>query len=383
MTVPHNDQNLGKPLRIKKKRGAVFTVIVASIVVHLVGLGGLAAIKIIEVLQPEAEFESPPIEPIKPPPPPPPPPPTTKRAQKSLPRPQPLAARNPQNMDVPSIEVDKSALSLGAGRGFGGGLGELGGAVADALRITSFGYDRAMEGTLEGSLYDFKQDPKGNPNKTLGRLGDKSAIRDKMSEITRSYTRNFDSSKFHRDYYKADMSLYASYFVIPKTKATVVPEAYGVEGVIQPKMIGVSYSGTYKPTDSGRFRLVGRGDDTLVVRVNDKIVLDASRPSADYSSWKQSTSQKQKDIASAEGYFGFQAKDDDYAMRGDWFTLREGVDTDVDVLVVEVPGGNFGAYLLIEKEGVPGLEIFSTRPLSDQDKEFIRGLHPDTAQFLK
>ena len=57
MTVPHNSQNLGKSLPVKKKRSAIFTVIIASIAVHVVGLGGLAAIKIIEVLQPEPEFE--------------------------------------------------------------------------------------------------------------------------------------------------------------------------------------------------------------------------------------------------------------------------------------------------------------------------------------
>ena len=126
---------LGQPLRSKKKRSAVFIVIVVSIAVHLLGLGGLAAIKIIEVLQPEPEFEAPPIVEIKTPPPPPPPPPTSKRAQRSLPRPQPLAARNPQNMSVPAIELTQSNLSIGGGRGFGGGLGDLGGAVADSLRM--------------------------------------------------------------------------------------------------------------------------------------------------------------------------------------------------------------------------------------------------------
>jgi hypothetical protein len=110
--------------------------------------------------------------------------------------------------------------------------------------------------------------------------------------------------------------------------------------------------------------------------------LDASRPAADYSTWNQNSTQKRKDLAAAQGYFGFKASSGDPALRGDWFTLREGVETDVDVLIAEVPGGKFGAYLLIEEEGVSGLKIFSTRPLSDQDKEFIRGLHPDSSLFL-
>ena len=141
MSTPHNDQALGKALGSKKKRSAVFIVIIASIAVHVLALGGLAAIKIIEVLQPEPEFEAPPVVENKPPPPPPPPPPTNKRAQRSLPRPQPLAARNPQNMSVPAIEINNSDLAIGGGRGFGGGLGSLGGAVADSLRISFFGME--------------------------------------------------------------------------------------------------------------------------------------------------------------------------------------------------------------------------------------------------
>jgi hypothetical protein len=74
-----------------------------------------------------------------------------------------LAARNPQNRSVPAIESSNFDLSITGGRGFGVGLGELGGAVGDSLRITSFEYDRAMEGTLEGTQYDFKRDPKERP----------------------------------------------------------------------------------------------------------------------------------------------------------------------------------------------------------------------------
>jgi hypothetical protein len=370
MSIPHNDQALGKTLRSKKKRSAVFIVIIASIAVHILALGGLAAIKIIEVLQPEPEFEAPPIVEVKPPPPPPPPPPTTKRAQRSLPRPQPLAARNPQNMSVPAIEISNSDLSIGGGRGFGGGLGSLGGAVADSLRITSFGYDRAMEGTLEGTLYDFKQDTKGKPIK--------SPSEEKVIATLRSFTRNFDRRKLDRGFYKADVKLYASYFVIPFGDASIAPKSFGVENEIKATMLAASYKGTYRPTDTGRFRLVGRGDDVMVVRINNKIVLDGSLGSG--SNWRQNSSLAKSDQETPRALFSFYPNF--YAMTGDWFDLREGVETEVEVIISEVPGGKFGAYLLIEEDGEPGLKIFSTRPLSDQDKSFLRKLHPDSAQFI-
>lgn len=127
---------------VKKKRGAVFIVIVVSVAVHLLAGGVLAIIKITEVLQKEPEFEAPPLEAVEPPPPPPPPPPTTQRTQKSMPRPQPLAAQNPQNMDVPAIEIDRSNLNMLSGRGFGGGLGDIGGGVMDSFtKINFFGME--------------------------------------------------------------------------------------------------------------------------------------------------------------------------------------------------------------------------------------------------
>lgn len=371
MSTPHNEQGLGKPLRSKKKRSAVFIVIVASITVHVLAGLGLAAVKIIEVLQPEPEFEAPPVVEMKPPPPPPPPPPTSKRAQRSMPRPQPLAVKNAQNMNVPAIEMNNANLTVGGGRGFGGGLGQLGGAVADSLRITSFGYDRAMEGTLEGTLYDFKQDTKGKPIK--------SASAEQVISTLRSFTRNFDRRKLDRDFYKADIKLYASYFVIPFGNASIAPKSFGVEKEIKATMLAASYKGTYRPPDTGRFRLVGRGDDVMVVRINGKIVLDGSLSSI--SNWRQNTSLAKSDQARPRVLFGFYPHF--YAKTGDWFDLREGVETKVEVMISEVPGGKFGAYLLIEKEGVPGLKMFSTRPLSDQDKRFLRKLHPDSAQFIK
>jgi hypothetical protein len=372
MSLPHNEQNLGKPLRNKKKRSAVFIVIVASIAVHVLAGLGLAAVKIIEVLQTEHEFEAPPIVEVKPPPPPPPPPPpTSKRAQRSMPRPQPLAVKNAQNTSVPAIEMNNANLTVGGGRGFGGGLGALGGAVADSLRITSFGYDRAMEGTLEGTLYDFKQDSQGKPIKSQSEA--------KVRRTLGAFVRNFNIREFERDFYKADKKLYASYFVIPFGDASIAPKSFGVEKEIKATMLAASYKGTYRPTETGRFRLLGRGDDVMVVRINGKIVLDGSLDSS--SNWRQNASLAKSDQSRPRVLFDFYPRF--YAKTGDWFDLREGVDTEVEVLISEVPGGKFGAYLLIEKEGVPGLKIFSTRPLSNQDKRFLRKRHSDSAQFIK
>ena len=377
MTIPHDAQNLGKSLPVKKKRSAVFVVIIVSIAVHVVGIGGLAAIKIIEVLQPEQEeFEAPPVVPIKPPPPPPPPPPTTKRAQRSLPRPQPLAVRNPQNMSVPSIEMNSSNVTVGGGRGFGGGLGDVGGAVSDALRltITSFGYNQAVEGTLEGSLFDFKQGKK---------KGDPGVGRNQMLELIKNATeRDFDTNKLRREVYKADTQLYASYFMIPLGDADRAPQSFGAEGEVEPRLLAAIYSGTFTPAQSGRFRFLGLADDLLIVSVNGRLVLDASLDVVNlkYANWKKDDPSDVTEWEHPNGsrFIGLGGT----PKTGDWFDLKAGVETKMEVLIGEVPGGKFGGYLLIEKKGSSKPKVFSTRRLSSDDKKFLRDLHPDIDDYL-
>jgi hypothetical protein len=51
-------------------------------------------------------------------------------------------------LNVPAIEINNSDLSIGGGRGFGGGLGQLGGAVADSLRISFFNIESGTDRDL-------------------------------------------------------------------------------------------------------------------------------------------------------------------------------------------------------------------------------------------
>ncbi|MGJ8654764.1 MAG: hypothetical protein ACSHX8_16000 [Opitutaceae bacterium] len=378
MSLPHNEQELGRPLRNKKKRSAVFIVVAASIAAHVLAGLGLAAVKIIEVLQPEAEFEAPPVVAVKPPPPPPPPPPTTKRAQRSLPRPQPLLAQNPQNLDVPAIEMNDSNLTIGGGRGFGGGLGALGGGVADSIRITSFGFDQALEGTLTGVLYDLKRNKSGREFDTVKDADNMKQKTAYGAEVVSDFARSFNLSKFDRNFTKSTKSLYASYFVIPSQSANVAPKSFSAEKEIEPSLIAAVYTGSYKPVESGRFRFVGKADDVLLIRVNGKLVLDGSWAMEQYSNWRPSAKAKQAIEEDQSKYFGLGQP----IVTGDWFDLTAGVATEIDVLIAEIPGGQFGAYILIEKEGELKKRIFTTRPLRDEDKDFLRKTHRDAGRFL-
>lgn len=373
-SIPHNNNLLGKPLRNPKKRGAVFIVVVVSVGVHVLGLGIFGVIKIVETISPPPVFEAAAVvEPTAPPPPPPQP--TVKRTQRSLPRPQPLAVQNPQNMAVPAIQMQESDISFG--RGVGGGLGEFGGGMMDRVNLSQFGFDQALEGTL----FDFERDRYGKTVRNLPEMRKRTNMEliPFFQPTMRKFSLRFDLAQLENNFFKAEKNLYGSYFIIPFGSAAIAPKTFGVEGVIEPTMIGVHYAGSYKPEKTGTFRLVGRADDVLLVRINGKIVLDGSVVVSgfrEYSQWNQRAADK----ASARTFFGF--KKQFYAVTGDWFDLRAGADTEVEIIIAEVPGGNFGAYISIEEQGSPGLKIFSTRPLSQDDQEFLIKQHPDAQKIL-
>ena len=136
------------------------------------------------------------------------------------------------------------------------------------------------------------------------------------------------------------------------------PRAYSVEGTVKPTLIGVNYTGSFVPQKSGRFRLYGRADDVLVVRMNNKIILDASWDQERYSEWIRDEDALEYDMENERFLFGI----DQPGVSGDWFTMTQGRSIDIDVFIAEVPGGFFGAYLLLEEYGVPGYKVFLPAP---------------------
>jgi hypothetical protein len=169
--------------------------------------------------------------------------------------------------------------------------------------------------------------------------------------------------------------------VIPKGAASIAPESFGAADEVEATLLTAVYKGTFKPAKTGRFRLIGRADDLLIVRINGRMVIDASLRVFDpYSNWEKKDKTDVTEWKAPNRLFNFGRRGD--PVTGDWFQLSEGVDTEIEVLLGEVPGGEFGGYLLIEKRGSSKPEIFSTKPLSSADKKFLRDLHPDCELFL-
>jgi len=132
-----------------------------------------------------------------------------------------------------------------------------------------------------------------------------------------------------------------------KSLAGEIAQAFGLGGQVQPKMWVVVYRGNVIPTESGTFRFAGVCDDILVVRFNGRVVLDSgSMTPSGHGPQKfyAGDGLKLENRKGMEWYKG--------SGRGEPFQVTGGQSYPMEVMIGEWPGGDFKAWLLIEKEGV-------------------------------
>ncbi|BCU77765.1 hypothetical protein [Luteolibacter sp. LG18] len=281
----------------------------------------------------------------------------------------------------------------GNGPGFGSGMGPgLGGGGGS---MSPFGMVDPNANAMVGVLYDTKQDPK---RKETGMTPEK------LREVIHDFvSQGWNERTLERNYYKAPQKLYQTRVYMPVMSAAEAPKAFNCEKEVQPSRWLVIYRGDVVAPKSGKFRFVGAGDDVLVVRFNRKNVFD-------YGYVLGTTGQHVPEIK--EVLSG--AKEDrnvEKAARGgamklpitfykydgptNWnqnigglavgpeFEVTAGSTYPVEILISEVPGGRFGAMLLLQEEGgtyqktsagLPILPLFRTE--GSQPKAAAKDLAP-------
>lgn len=208
----------------------------------------------------------------------------------------------------------------GSGSGTGTGVGK------GKVKLSSFfGGSNLGSKVLTGYLYDFKQDSKRKST---------NYIKGNYGSISKRFTDSWKKSEL-KDYYRSSEPLQLTQIIMPEMGANVAPAAFGVASEVQPSGWMAHYEGNITPPESGNYRLYGKADDVLIVRINGEIVLDASLTEgfslADKSVVRQGVGQ---------------------LWAGKWMKLDQGMVYPIEIVVGEVPGGGFQAYLLVEKEGV-------------------------------
>lgn len=222
-------------------------------------------------------------------------------------------------------------------------------AAQEANPPTYFGSTTRSENALIGILYDFKQDQKRKPKK------------EEFLELMGKFVREGWDEGILNEFYRATRPLYTTQVFVPHMNADEAPRSFGVQDIMQPRNWVVHYKGQVSPPRAGTFRFVGLSDDLLAVAVNGKTALIAEHPGSRLKKhgWRDAP---RDGIETPSGP----------AISGDWFTVKDGQILDLDIIVGERPGGQFGAWLMIEEQGatyekdVAGKPVIPVFQLTDQ-----------------
>ncbi|MBN2684749.1 MAG: hypothetical protein JXR40_05675 [Pontiellaceae bacterium] len=331
------------------------------------------------------------------------------------------------NLQMPEMVGIKGGSGYGKGTGLGGmGLG---------FDFDLFGGGSGSGNELIGTFYDLKQEPDGKPS-DVGEalLEDKKNPRFSMAsqstqDLAMKVIDSFVGSGFNPtrldDYFKAPKLKYAKAFMMPPMNAGAAPEAFGVQDQVEGSLWICHYKGQIAAPETGRYRFCGIGDDVLIVRVGRKIVLDACWPEhiGKMSSWESDDDNNRRFSMNSYRYGNFNSWNRIYeevekrggyegeegfgnvlrgvpngnsnymsaACRmviGDWVDLRKGQLVNIDILIGELPGGDFTGRLLIEQQGKeykmvesdagprPVLPIFKTVDIDNQEMIKMMELDP-------
>lgn len=276
--------------------------------------------------------------------------------------------------------------------------------------LQAFGDAVDEESALIGRFYDLKRpiDDKAKPLTGQG-------VVDIFHEFNK---KKWDQDIFNA-YYSPKVKLYAPYFYLPRCKASYGPEAFQCnanadkgEPIVEPTAWVVIYRGVVTAPQSGSFRFVGMGDDTLMVRFNNKLVLESgwTIPTrrgfevGTHADYQQEITRKitnhnaahQKEITpKTKGRAIYQYENTPHwnnrlggLPSGVPFTVKKGEKYPIEILVSEVPGSEFGFCLLLEelddpknpphgiikKDDAPMLHLFRTSKVLPEPEKIKQAL---------
>ena len=250
---------------------------------------------------------------------------------------------------------------------FGNGLtGGIGGfeMMPDPQELSMFGGTKsiAVGNDFEGTFYSLEYDRRG---KDL----DMDDIR--YIKKLRQFVDSGWNPNVFAPYYRSPRKLYATQIMIPPISSEFGPSQFGMGfgPSFDPIHWCIHYKGKFASKTDGRFRFCGLGDDTLLVRVNGNVVLNAGwgGPTHYYqtvSEFRNSSPDDRKYLLGTGQMYV-----------GDWVELKAHEPNDIEILIGETPGGIYTAMLMIQQEGVkyprnqgggPILPVFKTAEIPEQ-----------------
>jgi hypothetical protein len=262
-----------------------------------------------------------------------------------------------------SPDVMASVMSGMGASGLGSGSAGAGLAAMPVGGLTAFGFKGAGGGGLKGHFYDLKQTPDRQPT-TIQAGGGGSAAH--FSVLAEFFKDGWDDKVLDK-YYKAKDSMITFQVYIPNMDAKRAPEAFGVEKEVKPSHWVIVYKGNVTAPRDGTFRFVGFADDVVAVRFDGQNVFVSGigiKPIAEFFTPTTPPVKLQRGAPNPNdiGTKGV----------GNWFSVQAGKTYPIEVLISEVPGGIFYAWLQIEEKfpdkpyphrTFPGIEKYLAYPL--------------------
>lgn len=269
-------------------------------------------------------------------------------------------------VDTEGLSIDGNALSDGLtdGDGLGEGFGEGGG--------SGLGSSSKTENAFVGRFWDFKKTPAGAPSKLKDVQGNRAVL-----ELESKFFNGGWNTSVFAPYCESKTRLYSSCFYLPNCMDSEASNAYDPEGKmgLKPSRWAALYRAQVQAPKSGRFRFVGVGDSVMAVRFNGRNVLACGYHDLKTASWNGLHVISHPDALAGrdviaydtceywnEQIGGFVAGEPFEVKAGEWYEMQ--------VLISEIGGGNFGFCLLIDdmdeeggkqtEDGKPLFQLFRT-----------------------
>ena len=337
-----------RPIKKTQKitKGAPSGVII-SLVVHAAAFLLAGLLVVFEVFdKPEAKFV---------------PPPKIERPKMDLKKPQVkvkknIKPRSTRRIVAKNVQVMADVQLPEMSSGIGGLTGGIGGfdMMPAPEEMSMYGSTKsiAVGNDFEGTFYSLALDR---------RMRETHIDRGTCYDLAKRFCEANWNPRILAPYFRSPEKLYTTHFILPTDITTVGPDAFGFDDPnFPPGMWMIHYKGRISSKKDGRFRFWGAGDDMLIVRINGKIVLDAS--------WSD-----------MRGYAsGFEPSDGEHdlgynlgntsAKVGHWFEMKAGETIVMEVLMYN--NANMTNHILLiedaeeeyneNRDGMPILPAFKT-----------------------
>ncbi|MBQ2380907.1 MAG: hypothetical protein II295_11030 [Akkermansia sp.] len=270
-------------------------------------------------------------------------------------------------IDTEGLSVDGDALGGGlSGDGLGEGIGEGGG--------PGMGSGEKTENAFVGRFWDLKKTGAGAASK----MKDAKSNTAVLGLLSQFFNGNWNTSMFS-SYFESKTRLYTSCFYLPCCLDHEASNAYDPKGKmgLKPSRWVALYRAQVQAPKTGRFRFIGVADTVMAVRFNNRNVLACGLHDLKANSWGAFTWDEGRNESALAGreiiaYDSCEFWNQQMGgfVAGEPFDVKEGEWYEMQVLVSEIGGGNFGFCLLVDdlsekamkatEDGKPMFQLFRT-----------------------